>query len=152
LSAASPVIFPIANSKFHCRIEPICAFVRPYRLTRPVERMTICRDASFFGAEAEKLDGWADDFKVVLEREIKERDRQIKEVRRAATAALTLEEKLAGEKQVKALEPRNAKRRALFHAQDDIDRRKAQLIAEIEGKLQQRASQTPLFSIHWSLA
>ena len=36
-------------------------------------------------AEAEKLDGWADDLKVGLEREIKEIDRQIKEARRAAT-------------------------------------------------------------------
>jgi len=42
--------------------------------------------------------------------------------------------------------------RALFDAQDDIDRRREQLIAEIEGKLQQRVSQKPLFSIRWSLA
>lgn len=76
-----------------------------------------------------------------------------KEARRAASAALTLEEKLAGQKQVKALESqRNAKRRALFDAQDDIDRRREQLIAEIEGKLQQRVSQTTLFSIQWRLA
>jgi hypothetical protein len=46
---------------------------------------------------------------------------------------------------------RNAKRRALFDAQDDIDRRREQLIAEIEGKLQQRVSQKMLFSIRWTL-
>jgi len=87
-----------------------------------------------------------------LEREIKEIDRQIKEARRAATAALTLEEKLAGQKQIKALEAqRNAKRRTLFDAQDDIDRRREQIIADIEGKLQQRVSQTKLFSIRWKL-
>ena len=110
------------------------------------------RNAAFFEAEAEKLDGWADDLKVGLEREIKELDRQIKEARRAATAASTLEEKLAGQKQVKALESqRNAKRRALFDAQDDIDRRREELIAEIEGKLQQRVSQETLFSIRWTV-
>lgn len=110
------------------------------------------RNAVFFEAEAEKLDGWADDLKVGLEREIKELDRQIKEARRAATAASTLEEKLAGQKQVKALESqRNAKRRALFDAQDDIDRRREQLIAEIEGKLLQRTSQVKLFSLRWRL-
>ena len=48
--------------------------------------------------EAMKLDGWADDLKVGLERELKELDRQIKEARRAATIALTLEEKLAGQR------------------------------------------------------
>ncbi len=41
--------------------------------------------------------------------------------------------------------------RVLFDAQDDIDRRREQLIAEIEGKLQQRVSQKPLFSIRWKL-
>ncbi|GEM_PF-3256247 len=62
-------------------------------------------------------------------------------------------EKLAGEKEVKALESQhNAKRRALFDAQDDIDRRREHFITEIEGELQQRVSQTPLFSIRWSLA
>ena len=118
-----------------------------------VQKSISLRNAAFFEAEAEKLDGWADDLKVGLEREIKELDRQIKEARRAATAVLTLEEKLAGQKQVKALESqRNAKRRALFDAQDDIDRRREQLITEIEGKLQQRVTQTPVFSIRWSLA
>ena len=90
--------------------------------------------------------------KLGLEREIKKIDRQIKEARRAATAALTLEEKLAGRKQVKALDSRrNAKRRALFDAQDDIDRRREQLIADIEGKLYQTVLETKLFSIRWML-
>ena len=53
------------------------------------------RNARFFEAEADKLDGWVDDLKLGLEREIKELDRQIKEARRAATAALTLEEKFS---------------------------------------------------------
>lgn len=53
---------------------------------------------------------------------------------------------------MKALESqRNVKRRALFDAQDDIDLRRDQLIAEIESKLQQRVSQKMLFSIRWSL-
>jgi len=43
-------------------------------------------------------------------------------------------------------------RRSLFDAQDDIDRRREQIIAEIEGKLQQRVSQDKLFSIRWKLA
>lgn len=61
-------------------------------------------------------------------------------------------EKLQGQKQVKALEPqRNAKRLALFDAQDEVDSRRDQLIAEIEDKLQQRVSQKILFSIWWSL-
>ncbi|MDZ7581227.1 MAG: hypothetical protein U5R30_11550 [Deltaproteobacteria bacterium] len=67
--------------------------------------------------------------KIGLECEIKELDRQIKEARRAATTALTLEEKLAGQKQIKALEAqRNQKRRSLFDAQDEVDLQREQLI------------------------
>jgi adenine-specific DNA-methyltransferase len=111
------------------------------------------RNARFFEAEADKLDGWADDLKIGLEREIKELDRQIKEARRAATAALTLEEKLAGQKQIKALEAqRNQKRRSLFDAQDEVDRQREKLIARIEGKLQQRTELVQLFEIRWRIA
>lgn len=117
-----------------------------------IQRTISERNAALFEAEAVKLDGWADDLKVGLEREIKDFDRQIKDARRAATAALTLEDKLAGQKQVKALEAqRNTKRRALFDAQDGIDAQRERLIAEIEGKLQQRTSLTALFTIGWRL-
>ena len=110
------------------------------------------RNARFFEAEADKLDGWADDLKIGLEREIKELDRQIKEARRAATTAMTLEEKLAGQKQTKALEAqRNQKRRSLFDAQDEVDRQREQLIARIEGKLRQKKHLLPIFLIRWSL-
>ena len=110
------------------------------------------RNARFFEAETEKLDGWADDLKVGLEREIKEMDRQIKEARRAATIAIALEEKLAGQKRIKALEAqRNQKRRSLFDAQDEVDRQREHLIAQIEGKLAQRTTLESLFTIRWSL-
>ena len=79
-----------------------------------IQRTISERNAQFFEAETDKLEGWADDLKLGLEREIKELDRQIKEARRTAKVALTLEEKLAGQKQVKALESqRNEKRVAL---------------------------------------
>jgi adenine-specific DNA-methyltransferase len=118
-----------------------------------IQRTISDRNARFFEAETDKLDGWADDLKVGLEREIKEIDRQIREARRASMAALTLEEKLACQKQAKTLESqRNGKRRSLFDAQDDIDRRREQLIAEIEGKLQQRVVVSRLFTIYWTLA
>jgi hypothetical protein len=122
------------------------------RRTTAIQRNISTRNANFFEAEAEKLDGWADDLKVALEREIKDIDRQIKEAKRAATLAPTLEEKLAGQKQIKALESqRNSKRRALFDAQDEIDKQREQLIANIEGKLSQQASLAEICAIRWRL-
>lgn len=108
------------------------------------------RNARHFEAEAEKLDGWADDLKVGLERELKEIDRSIREARRAATAADTLEAKLDGQKAIRALEAARAqKRRALFDAQDDIDARRSELIAEIEGRLKQEVTSESVFVVRW---
>jgi adenine-specific DNA-methyltransferase len=110
------------------------------------------RNARFFEAETAKLEGWADDLKLGLERELKELDRQIKEARRAAVVALTLEEKIAGQKQIKALEAQRAqKRRSLFDAQDQVDKQREELIASIEGKLTQRSGLQKLFTIRWRL-
>lgn len=125
-----------------------------HRLTQQrqdaIQRGVSERNARLFEAEADKLDSWANDLKLGLEREIKEFDRQIKEARRAATTALTLEDKLTGQKQIKALEAqRNQKRRTLFDAQDQVDGQRDELIGKIEGKLQQRRSTTALFTIRW---
>ena len=116
----------------------------PARRDFSVNRTTSKRDsARHLGSECRasskakptKLESWADDLKLGLEREIKEMDRQIKEARRAATAALSLEEKLAAQKQIRALESqRNAKRKSLFEAQDQVDAQRDQLIAEHRGK------------------
>lgn len=123
------------------------------RKREAIKRTISERNARFFEAEAEKLDGWADDLKLGLEREIKELDRQIKEVRRTALATLTLEEKLATQKQVKSLEAvRSQKRRSLFDAQDEVDKQREQLIAKIEGKLDQQISNELQFTIRWLLS
>lgn len=108
------------------------------------------RNGELFEAEADKLDGWADDLKLGLEREIKELDKQIKEARKGATGAVSLEAKLAAQKRMKAIESeRNQKRRSLFDAQDEIDRKRGELIAQIEGKLTQKVHAECLFTIRW---
>lgn len=118
-----------------------------------IQRSVSERNAQFFSAEADKLDGWADDLKLGLERDIKELDRQIKETRRAATTALTLEEKLAAQKQIRAVEiQRNDKRRSLFDAQDTLDKQRDELIQKIEGKLAQRTELHRLFTLRWNLS
>jgi adenine-specific DNA-methyltransferase len=132
-------------------IAALDAFTQRRRET--IQREISERNAKFFEAEADELEGWSDDLKLTLEREIKELDRQIKEARRAATAALTLEDKLAGQKQIKALEKeRNERRRSLFDAQDQVDRQRDALIAQIERKLPQHTAVQSLFCIRWHLS
>lgn len=117
-----------------------------------VQRVVSERNARFFEEEAGKLEGWADDLKLGLEREIKDIDRQIREARRVSTAALTLEDKLSGQKQIKALEAqRSQKRRHLFDAQDDVEAKRDILIQSLEAKLNQRTNSERLFQVRWIL-
>jgi adenine-specific DNA-methyltransferase len=138
-------------------VRPVTAFTPDSRLDSEIDRQQIDerqriseRNGRLFEEEASKLDGWAEDLKVGLEREIKELDRQLKESRRAASAGLTLEDKLAGQKQVRKLESdRNDKRRKLFAAQDEIEQRRDKLIESVQAKLEQKITLEPLLSIRW---
>ncbi len=112
----------------------------------------LTRNAAFFEAEVEKLYAWADDLKVVLERDIKDFDRQIREAKRAATGALDLQAKLAGQKRVRELErSRTQKRRSLFEAQDDVDARRDNIIDDMEKQLEQKSELERLFTIRWKV-
>jgi ERCC4-related helicase len=110
------------------------------------------RNLGYFEAEVQKLDAWADDLKGGLENEVKELDREIKDVRRTASVAATLEEKLHWQKRQRELEDkRNQLRRRIFDRQDEIDAQRSQLIDELEGRLSRRTTVSDVFVIQWEL-
>lgn len=110
------------------------------------------RNLGYFEQEVQKLDAWADDLKLGIEQEIKEIDRQIKEVRRTAASAPTLEEKLSWQKQQRELEAKRTKlRRELFNRQDAIESERNDLINQLESKLQQEVQEQTLFTVEWEL-
>jgi len=111
------------------------------------------RNATFFEEEITKLDTWADDLKESIERSIKERDKEIRQVRKDAKLAPTLEEKLELQKKQKKLEAqRNKDRRELFEKQDEVDVRREEMISSIEERLTKQIKDRRLFSIQWSVA
>lgn len=110
------------------------------------------RNMKHFDEEVLKLDHWSDDLKQGLEREIKELDKEIRDVRKMAALAATLAEKLEAQKHIKALESnRKEKRKRLYEAQDEIDSRRDELIGQIEIQLSQQKSVSPLFAIRWTM-
>ena len=110
------------------------------------------RNLGYFDAEVQKLDAWADDLKVGLENEVKELDRDIKDVRRTATVAATLEEKLHWQKRQRELEDkRNQLRRRIFDRQDEIDAQRSRLIDDLEGRLDSRHQTITAFTVQWEL-
>jgi len=110
------------------------------------------RNQKFFDEEVEKLERWAEDVKFGLEQELRELDTQIKARKKTSKSAVALAEKLEAQKIIKSLEAkRNSKRRQLFKAQDHVDRRRTELIEEIERQLQTKTSIEPVFKLRWAL-
>jgi len=94
----------------------------------------------------------ADDLKLGLEQQIKEIDREIKDVRRTAVTSPTLEEKLSRQKQQRELEAKLSKlRRELFNRQDEVEAQRDDLIGQLEVQLQQQVEEQSLFTIEWQL-
>ena len=110
------------------------------------------RNQEFFEEEVEKLERWAEDLKMSLEKELSELDAEIRAARKASKAAVVLAEKLEEQRIIKSLEQRRtAKRRQLFEAQDDVDKKRTELIDEIEQQLKMKTSIEPVFTLRWTL-
>lgn len=110
------------------------------------------RNKDFFDTEMDKLDQWADDMKISLDKEIKDLDAEIKLRKSEAKKMLQLDAKVKAQRAIKDLEKkRSEKRQHLFEAQDMIDERKENLLTEIEQRLSQEINTTELFTIKWTM-
>ena len=110
------------------------------------------RNKDFFDTEMDKLDQWADDMKLSLDREIKDLDAEIKLRKAEAKKMLNLETKVKAQRAIKDLEKkRSEKRQSLYEAQDTIDDSKDKLLNDVERRLQQEIKSTELFTIKWKM-
>lgn len=110
------------------------------------------RNLGYFEQEVQKLDSWADDLKLGPGQQIKEIDREIKDVRCTAATSPTLEDKLSWQKKQRELEARRSKlRRELFARQDEIEAQRDDLINQLEAQLQQLVEERALFTVEWEM-
>lgn len=110
------------------------------------------RDGSWFDAEMDKLDRWAEDRRDSLKAELGDMDEALKEAKKQARFAPTLPEKLERQRAARKLEEKREEAwRAYDDASRDIDRQKDELLDEIGRRLEQRVEQTPLFAMRWRL-
>lgn len=108
------------------------------------------RNNRFFDEEMEKLDCWAEDMKLALERELSDLDQEIRLRKSEAKKIGRLEEKVQAHRVIKALErERIEKRQHLYSAQDAVDEKKELLLGRVEQLLQQKTQQSELFTIKW---
>jgi hypothetical protein len=110
------------------------------------------RNGRYLEEEVDKLDRWAEDVKLTLERELKTLDVEIRAARKDSKTKVVLADKLEAQRRIKTLEKRrNSKRRQLFDAQDDVEKKRTQIIENIERQLKTSAERETLFTIRWVL-
>jgi hypothetical protein len=123
-----------------------------FRQQEDILNENTARNRDYFDAEMDKLDQWADDMKISLEKEIKDLDAEIKLRKSEAKKMMNLEAKVKAQRIIKEMEKkRSEKRQTLFAAQDDIDGRKDDLLTDIESRLNQHIEQKELFTVNWKI-
>ena len=110
------------------------------------------RNSEFFDNEVDKLDKWADDMKKAIELDLKKLDIDIKASKTNAKKIVNLDEKVKEQRRIKDMEKkRKEMRKKLYDAQDDVDKRKEELLERIEAQLKQKTHLKSLFSIRWKI-
>jgi len=110
------------------------------------------KNAVFYDEEDEKLEKWAEDVKTSLEIQLKQMDIDLKSMKTSAKKVLNLSEKLTLKKEIVDLEmKRNLMRQKLFVSQDEIGKKKEELIDKVRARLNQNSTLTELFTIKFNV-
>lgn len=125
---------------------------RKDELIRYYSHETEKKNMEYFDEETEKLDAWAEDLKNGIENEIKEFDKEIRELKNTSRHCESLEYKLNIQKQIKNLEKkRNEKRHNQYLEQDNIEAKRDELIDKMQEQLKNKMSIEKVFTIRWNL-
>jgi hypothetical protein len=107
----------------------------------------------YFQAEREKLDRWAEDQMLAAEQALHDTKVRLKDAKRRARSATTVEEQAAAQEEVRDLERQQRRQRQeIFDVEDAIEARRDALIAALERRINQRSRSIPLFRVRWKLA
>jgi superfamily II DNA or RNA helicase len=107
---------------------------------------------TYFQAEREKLDQWAEDQLLAAEQSLHDTKARLKDAKRRARTAGTVEEQAALQEEVRSLERlQRRQRQEIFDVEDEIEAKRDALISALERRLNQRSHSLPLFRVRWRL-
>jgi hypothetical protein len=110
------------------------------------------RQSAWFDEEMEKLDNWAEDKRAGLKAHLKELDDQIKTLKKEIRLTGNLPDKLALQRQGRALEAkRDEAWRAYDGAAKEVEIQKDSLLDQVEERLGQSVSDEELFAIRFQV-
>jgi hypothetical protein len=110
------------------------------------------RNSRFFEAEADKLNGWADDQLASAERALTETKRRIRDLRNQAVKATSMEDQARIQGEIRETERRQRRlRQEIFEVEDQILAKRDELVEAMRAMLKQNVNTRPLFTIRWTL-
>ena len=110
------------------------------------------QNSKFFNEAREKLDKWADDQVIAVEKELKDVKDDIRFNNRQARLATTVEDQLKYQEKIRELETKKRRlRQRIFDVEDEIIAKRDSLISALERRMSQRTSVEILFTIRWSV-
>lgn len=105
-----------------------------------------------FDEQVDKLDTWAEDMKLGLEREIQDLNQTIRLMKSEARRTDSIEARLVAQREIKASEALLKRKRAdLFAEHDRIEEQKDQLTDNLEQLLSLRSEKQNLFTLRWKM-
>ena len=109
------------------------------------------RNAQFFDAEIIKLDKWADDQLVSLEKELKELKKSIN-AKRADSKKANPQEKLKIQIEIRDLELKQKKlKREVGSAEDEIYTKRSEIIDSLSELIKGQAKEQEIMTIEWDI-
>ena len=109
-------------------------------------------DEAFYAEEQAKLDAWADEAKAAGKLDIEAMGREIKLLKAEARRANTLDEKLALQREAKALEKQRRDRQMLLYDEEiRIEEEQDALLDQVERMLAMGTKWEPLVAIEWAI-
>ncbi len=138
VAVAAPPTQLIANSQRH--IEAAIAEV-------------LEANSRLFNEERDKLEKWADDKLLAAEEVLRNTKARIKQLKRDARKAATLQEQAGIQKEISSLERQQRRQRQeIFDVEDEIIDQRDALIDALQHRLQKKTETTELFTLRFNVA
>lgn len=110
------------------------------------------KNKDYFVDESDKLGKWAEDIITAAETDIKKTKTRIRELNRLLRTVSSPNEILELQKELQELESRKRKQRQrVFEVEDEIEKKRDEIIGQLETRMKQSISQKELFTIRWKL-
>ncbi len=105
-----------------------------------------------FHQTRDQLDKWAEDMEMAVQKDLDDIKTRIREAQRRSRQAPTLEEQHEIQEQIAGLErKKRLLRQRIFDIEDEIADKRDRLVSELEKRMMQKTTCTPVFTIRWKV-